>query len=83
MKLLMVSLGCDKNLVDSEEMLGILASRGYEITDDETEADAAVINTCCFIEDAKKESIEEILALADLKTEARLQVLVVTGCMDL
>jgi ribosomal protein S12 methylthiotransferase len=77
----MVSLGCDKNLVDSEEMLGILASRGYEITDDETEADAAVINTCCFIEDAKKESIEEILALADLKTEARLQVLVVTGCM--
>ena len=81
MKLLMVSLGCDKNLVDSEEMLGILASRGYEITDDETEADAAVINTCCFIEDAKKESIEEILALADLKTEARLQVLVVTGCM--
>ena len=81
MKLLMVSLGCDKNLVDSEEMLGILASRGYEITDDETEADAAVINTCCFIEDAKKESIEEILALANLKTEARLQVLVVTGCM--
>ena len=81
MKLFMVSLGCDKNLVDSEEMLGILASRGYEITDDETEADAAVINTCCFIEDAKKESIEEILALADLKETARLQVLVVTGCM--
>ncbi len=81
MKLLMVSLGCDKNLVDSEEMLGILAARGYEITDDETEADAAVINTCCFIEDAKKESIEEILSLAELKESAKLQVLVVTGCM--
>lgn len=77
----MVSLGCDKNLVDSEEMLAILADHGYVITDDETEADAAVINTCCFIEDAKKESIEEILALADLKESARLKVLVVTGCM--
>ncbi|MDO4805081.1 MAG: 30S ribosomal protein S12 methylthiotransferase RimO [Lachnospiraceae bacterium] len=81
MKLLMVSLGCDKNLVDSEEMLGILTSRGYEITDDEMEADAAVINTCCFIEDAKKESIDEILSLAGLKQSAKLKVLVVTGCM--
>lgn len=81
MKLLMVSLGCDKNLVDSEEMLGILTSRGFEITDDETEAEAAVINTCCFIEDAKKESIEEILSLAELKKTAKLKVLVVTGCM--
>ena len=77
----MVSLGCDKNLVDSEEMLAILVDHGYIITDDETEADAAVINTCCFIEDAKKESIEEILALADLKETANLKVLVVTGCM--
>ena len=77
----MVSLGCDKNLVDSEEMLAILADHGYVITDDETEADCAVINTCCFIEDAKKESIEEILALADLKETANLKVLVVTGCM--
>ena len=77
----MVSLGCDKNLVDSEEMLAILADHGYIITDDETEAEAAVINTCCFIEDAKKESIEEILALADLKETANLKVLVVTGCM--
>ena len=59
MKLLMVSLGCDKNLVDSEEMLGILTSRGFEITDDETEAEAAVINTCCFIEDAKKELVDD------------------------
>ena len=80
-KLYMVSLGCDKNLVDSEEMLAILADHGYVITDDETEADCAVINTCCFIEDAKKESIEEILALADLKETANLKVLVVTGCM--
>ena len=55
-KLYMVSLGCDKNLVDSEEMLAILADHGYIITDDETEADCAVINTCCFIEDAKKET---------------------------
>lgn len=77
----MVSLGCDKNLVDSEEMLAILADHGFVITDDETLADAAVINTCCFIEDAKKESIEEILALAELKKTARLKVLVVTGCM--
>ena len=80
-KLYMVSLGCDKNLVDSEEMLAILADHGYIITDDETEADCAVINTCCFIEDAKKESIEEILARADLKETANLKVLVVTGCM--
>ena len=55
-KLHMVSLGCDKNLVDSENMLGILTARGYELTDDEQEAEVAVINTCCFIEDAKKES---------------------------
>lgn len=81
MKLLMVSLGCDKNLVDSERMLGILISHGYELTDDEEEADAAVVNTCCFIEEAKKESISEILNLARLKEEARLKVLVVTGCM--
>ena len=81
MKLYMVSLGCDKNLVDSEEMLGILTEHGYEITDDEYEADAAVINTCCFIEEAKTESIEEILGLADLKETGNLKVLVVTGCM--
>ena len=74
MKLYMVSLGCDKNLVDSEEMLGILTEHGYEITDDEYEAEAAVINTCCFIEEAKKESIEEILGLADLKETGNLKV---------
>ena len=60
MKILFVSLGCDKNLVDSEEMLGDLTQAGYEITDDETAAEAAVVNTCCFINDAKKESIETI-----------------------
>lgn len=81
MKLYMVSLGCDKNLVDSERMLGILTSHGYELTDEEEAADAAVINTCCFIEEAKKESISEILSLARLKEEANLKVLVVAGCM--
>ncbi len=81
MKLLLVSLGCDKNLVDSEEMLALLSERGYEITDDEKSAEAAVINTCCFIDAAKKESIEEILSLGKLKKSASLKVLVVTGCM--
>ena len=80
-KLLMVSLGCDKNLVDSERMLGILAAHGFQITDDEEEAEAAVINTCCFIDDAKKESIERILELAELKKTASLKVLVAAGCM--
>lgn len=81
MKLFMVSLGCDKNLVDSERMLGILTSHGYELTDEEEEADAAVVNTCCFIEEAKKESISAILELAQLKEDANLKVLIVTGCM--
>ncbi len=63
MKLLLISLGCDKNLVDSEKMLGALTAGGYELTDDEQEAEIAVINTCCFIEDAKKESIETIFEL--------------------
>lgn len=81
MKLFMVSLGCDKNLVDSERMLGILTSHGYELTDEEEEADAAVVNTCCFIEEAKKESISAILDLAQLKEDANLKVLIVTGCM--
>ena len=67
MKVLFISLGCDKNLVDSEEMLGLLRDRGYEITDDETEADVIAINTCCFIHDAKEESIETILEVSELK----------------
>ena len=81
MKILFVSLGCDKNLVDSEEMLGALRERGYQFTDDEDEADAAIVNTCCFIMDAQKESIEQILALAERRTEGTLKALIVTGCM--
>ena len=81
MKILFVSLGCDKNLVDSEEMLGDLTQAGYEITDDEEEAEAAVINTCCFINDAKKESIESILELARRRTDGQLRALIVTGCL--
>ena len=81
MKILFISLGCDKNLADSEVMLGLLTSRGYEMTDDETEADIIVINTCCFIHDAKEESIQNILEMADYKKEGSLKVLVVTGCL--
>ena len=81
MKILFVSLGCDKNLVDSEEMLGALRNAGYSFTDDEDEADIAIVNTCCFIMDAQKESIDQILALAERRTEGQLKALIVTGCM--
>ena len=81
MRILFVSLGCDKNLVDSEEMLGDLTQSGYEITDDEELAEAAVVNTCCFINDAKKESIESILDLAQRRTSGQLKALIVTGCL--
>ena len=81
MKILFVSLGCDKNLVDSEEMLGTLRAKGFDFTDDEAQADAAVVNTCCFIMDAQKESIDHILALAERRTEGSLKALIVTGCM--
>ena len=81
MKILFVSLGCDKNLVDSEEMLGALNQRGYTFTDDEEEADIAIVNTCCFIMDAQKESIDQILALAQRRTSGELKALIVTGCM--
>ena len=81
MKLLFVSLGCDKNLVDSEEMLGLLTGNGHEIVDSEEEADAIVINTCCFIHDAKEESIQTILEMAEYKKTGRLKALVVTGCL--
>ena len=77
MKLLFVSLGCDKNLVDSEYMIGMLTSHGIELTDDETEADIIIVNSCCFIGDAKEESINTILQLAELKTEKILSVLYV------
>lgn len=80
-KVLFVSLGCDKNLVDSEMMLGMLEEGGYVFTDDETQAEAAVVNTCCFIGDAKEESVNTILELAELKKSGSLQALVVTGCL--
>ena len=69
MNILFVSLGCDKNLVDTEVMLGMLASRGYQMVEDESEADIIVINTCCFIHDAKEESIQTILEMSELKKE--------------
>lgn len=78
---LMISLGCDKNLVDSEKMLGLLAEGGYAIVEEEAEADAIVINTCCFIHDAKEESIETILEMASWKEKGRLKALVITGCL--
>lgn len=81
MKILFISLGCDKNLVDTEVMLGFLASRGYQMTDDETQADIIVINTCCFIHDAKEESIRNILDMAEYKKEGQLKALIVTGCL--
>lgn len=81
MKILFISLGCDKNLVDTEVMLGLLASRGYEMTDDETEAEIIIINTCCFIHDAKEESIQNILDMAEYKKKGKLKALVVTGCL--
>ena len=81
MKIYLQSLGCDKNLVDSEMMLGILSKEGFEITDDENEADIAVINTCSFIHDAKQESVNAILEMADLKDAGSLKVLLVCGCL--
>lgn len=81
MKVCLISLGCDKNLVDAEHMLGLIAERGYTYTDDEKEADIIIVNTCCFILDAKEESVEAILETARLKKEGKLKVLIVTGCM--
>ncbi len=82
MKIMFISLGCDKNLVDTEEMLGILGAEGYSFTNDETEADIIVINSCCFINDAKEESINTILEMAEYKNSGSLKVLVVTGCLS-
>ncbi len=81
MKILFTSLGCDKNLVDSEMMLGQLREKGYSFTDDETEAEIVIINTCCFIGDAKEESIETILEMAELKKSGQVKALLVTGCL--
>ena len=80
-KVLFISLGCDKNLADSEEMLGMLVERGYEITNDETEAEVIVINTCAFIHDAKEESVNTILEMAKYKETGSLKALLVTGCL--
>lgn len=81
MKILFVSLGCDKNLVDSEMMIGMLGEKGYTFTDDENEADIVVVNTCCFIGDAKEESINTLLQMARLKEEGQLKLLVAAGCL--
>ena len=81
MKLFFISLGCDKNLVDSEQMIGILTENGHEIVSDEAEAEGVIINTCCFILDAKEESVQTILEMAELKKNGKIRLLVVTGCM--
>lgn len=81
MNLLFVSLGCDKNLVDTEHMLAMIARDGITLTNDETEADVIVVNSCCFISDAMEESIQTLIDLGQLKETARLKALIVTGCL--
>ena len=81
MNILFISLGCDKNLVDSEVMLGLLDKKGYQIVDSVEDADIIVVNTCCFIHDAKEESIQTILEMAEYKKEGKLKALMVTGCL--
>lgn len=81
MKIMFASLGCDKNLVDTECMLGVLNDNGFSFTDDEMEADVIIVNTCCFIHDAKQESINTILELAERKKDAVCKALIVTGCL--
>ena len=76
-----ISFGCDKNLVDSEQMMGLLNEAGYEFTDDENEADVIVINTCCFIGDSKKESIDAVIEAGTLKKEGKLKYLIAAGCL--
>jgi len=80
-KILFISLGCDKNLVDTEMMLGMLSENGYTFTDDEAEADIVVVNTCCFINDAKEESINTILEIAELRKTGAIKALIVAGCL--
>lgn len=81
MKILFISLGCDKNLVDSEEMLGLLNREHFEFTEDESEADVIVINTCCFVNDAKEESVNTILQMAEYRKSGSCKALIVTGCL--
>ena len=82
MKIFFISLGCDKNLVDSEEMIGLLTANGHSITNNEAEAEAIIINTCCFIHDAKEESIHSILEMARFKTDGVCKKLIVCGCLS-
>ena len=81
MKMSMVSLGCDKNTVDSEMMLGLMNEKGFEYTDIDEEAEVMIINTCGFIQSAKEESINAILEAARLKEDGNLKALIVTGCL--
>lgn len=80
-KILFVSLGCDKNRVDAEKMLSLLSGEDYLLTDDEREADVIIVNTCCFITEAKEESIQNLLELARYKQEGKCKALIATGCM--
>lgn len=81
MKILFISLGCDKNLVDSEMMLGMLGEKGFTFTDDEAEADIIVVNTCCFIGDAKEESINTLLQMSELRESGQIRALIAAGCL--
>ena len=81
MKILVDSLGCDKNLVDTEMMLRLLTEKGHEFTDDEEEAEAVIVNTCCFIGDAKEESINTLLEFAERRKTGELKALVACGCL--
>lgn len=80
-KVFVMSLGCDKNLADTEHMMGIMAADGYSFTQDEEEADVIIINTCCFINDAKEESVNALLELAEYKKSGKCSALIVTGCL--
>ncbi len=81
MKILFISLGCDKNLVDTEMMLGMLGEKGYSFAEDEAEADAVVVNTCCFIGDAKEESINTLLEMSELRKNGQIRALIAAGCL--
>nr|MBQ8253722.1 30S ribosomal protein S12 methylthiotransferase RimO [Lachnospiraceae bacterium] len=81
MKIMFISLGCDKNLVDTEMMLGMLSENGHTFTDDETQAEIIVVNTCCFIGDAKEESIQTLIEMGELKETGKLKMLIAAGCL--
>ena len=81
MKVMFVSLGCDKNTTDTEAMLGLFYGWGYDFTDDENEAEIIIVNTCCFINDAKQESVDTLLEMAQLKESGKLKILIACGCL--